>query len=97
LRLRPDRHIRRRILRLLEAEFCRNVGLMAAEDQHDMPWARQAMRLTVRASPLRRTCEYAGPLSGERFVAVLEIPPVESAETAVRAQIVKDVKTEYCK
>jgi hypothetical protein len=28
-----------------------------------------------------------------RFVAVLEIPPVESAETAVRFQIVKDVKT----
>lgn len=29
---------------------------------------------------------------GERFVAVLEIPPVESAETAVRVQIVKDFK-----
>jgi len=27
-----------------------------------------------------------------RFVAVLEIPPVESAETAVRVQIVKDLK-----
>ena len=27
-----------------------------------------------------------------RFVAVLEIPPVESAETAVRVQIVKDSK-----
>ena len=27
-----------------------------------------------------------------RFVAVLEIPLVESAETAVRVQIVKDVK-----
>jgi hypothetical protein len=27
-----------------------------------------------------------------RFVAVLEIPPVESAETAVRVQTVKDVK-----
>jgi hypothetical protein len=27
-----------------------------------------------------------------RFVAVLEIPPVESAETAVRVQIVKDAK-----
>jgi hypothetical protein len=27
-----------------------------------------------------------------RFVAVLEIPPVISAETAVRVQIVKDVK-----
>ena len=29
---------------------------------------------------------------GERFVAVLEIPPVESSETAVRVQIVKDTK-----
>jgi hypothetical protein len=29
---------------------------------------------------------------GERFVAVLEIPPVVSAETAVRVQIVKDFK-----
>jgi hypothetical protein len=28
----------------------------------------------------------------ERFVAVLEIPPVVSAETAVRVQIVKDAK-----
>lgn len=28
----------------------------------------------------------------ERFVAVLEIPPVKSAETAVRVQIVKDAK-----
>lgn len=34
---------------------------------------------------------------GERFVAVLEIPPVESAITAVRVQIVKDVKTGYSK
>lgn len=34
---------------------------------------------------------------GERFVAVLEIPPVESAATAVRAQIVKDVKSGYSK
>lgn len=29
---------------------------------------------------------------GERFVAVLEIPPVESAETAVRASIMADLK-----
>jgi hypothetical protein len=28
----------------------------------------------------------------ERFVAVLEIPPVDSAQKAVRVQIVKDVK-----
>jgi hypothetical protein len=32
-----------------------------------------------------------------RFVAVLEIPPVESAVTAVRVQIVKDVKSDYSK
>jgi hypothetical protein len=32
-----------------------------------------------------------------RFVAVLEIPPVNSAETAVRVQIVKDFKTGYAK
>lgn len=29
---------------------------------------------------------------GERFVAVLEIPPVDSAQRAVQVQIVKDVK-----
>lgn len=34
---------------------------------------------------------------GERYVAVLEIPPVVSAETAVRVQIVKDFKTGYSK
>ena len=32
---------------------------------------------------------------GERFFAVLEIPPIVSPETAVRAQIVKDVKDSY--
>lgn len=30
---------------------------------------------------------------GERFVAVLEIPPVESAKTAVQASIMADGKT----
>lgn len=30
--------------------------------------------------------------SEERFVAVLEIPPVDSAQKAVQVQIVKDVK-----
>ncbi len=32
----------------------------------------------------------------ERFVAVLEIPPLASAETAVRVQIVKDAKASRC-
>ena len=30
---------------------------------------------------------------GERFVAVLEIPPVESPQTAVKVSIVSDIKT----
>jgi len=34
---------------------------------------------------------------GERFVAVLEIPPVVDALTAVRVQIVKDIKTGHTK
>ena len=34
---------------------------------------------------------------GERFVTVLEIPPVDSAVTAVRVQIVKDFKSGYSK
>jgi hypothetical protein len=32
---------------------------------------------------------------GERLVAVLELPPVESTEAAVRVQIVKDFKNGY--
>ncbi len=34
---------------------------------------------------------------GERIVTVLEIPPVVSPQTAVRLQIVKDVKDSYSK
>lgn len=34
---------------------------------------------------------------GERFVAVLKIPPVVSAETAVRASIMADGKSGYSK
>jgi len=29
---------------------------------------------------------------GGRFVTVLEVPPVDSTETAVQVQIIKDVK-----
>jgi hypothetical protein len=47
--------------------------------------------------PKTKSCYAWSHLDGEhdertRFVAVLEIPPVESAETAVRLQIVKDFK-----
>ena len=32
---------------------------------------------------------------GERFVAVLEIPPVDSAKTAVQVQVASDVRSGY--
>jgi len=38
-----------------------------------------------------------GSDEGERFVAVLEIPPVDSPLKAVQVQIVKDVKSGHSK
>jgi transposase InsO family protein len=51
LHLRLERRIRRRILRLLEAEFCRNVQLMAAEDQHALA---TVWRVTVQSWLVRQ-------------------------------------------
>jgi transposase InsO family protein len=51
LRLRLDRKIRQRILRLLEAEFCRNVRLMAAEDPHALA---TVWRVTVQTWLVRQ-------------------------------------------
>ncbi len=50
-----------------------------------------------RETPKAKRCYAWSHLDGQndertRFVAVLENPPVVSVETAVRAQIVKDVK-----
>jgi hypothetical protein len=57
-------------------------------DLYDHPKAKRAYAWSHREGKDDR---------GERFVAVLEIPPVESALTAVRVQIVKDIKTGYSK
>ena len=51
LRLRLDPRIRRRILRLLEAEFCQNVQLMAAEDHHALA---TVWRVTVQSWLVRQ-------------------------------------------
>jgi hypothetical protein len=55
-------------------------------DLHDHPKAKRAYAWSHREGKDDK---------GERFVAVLEIPPVEDAKTAVRVQIVKDVKSGY--
>ena len=47
-----------------------------------------------KAKPVYAWSHREGPDDqGERFVAVLEIPPVDSAQRAVQVQIVKDAKT----
>jgi hypothetical protein len=60
-------------------------------------WKGQVEVYDITGHPKAKRC-YAwshreGPHhQGERFVAVLEIPPVEDAETAVRASIMADAK-----
>ena len=60
-------------------------------------WKGNVEVCDLTGHPKAKRCYAWGHLDGPRdertrFVAVLEIPPVVSAETAVRVQIVKDVK-----
>ncbi|MGO8838452.1 MAG: hypothetical protein ACLQAH_03425 [Limisphaerales bacterium] len=62
-------------------------------------WQGDVEVFDLHDHPKAKRCYAWAHLDGEndertRFVAVLEIPPVVSAETAVRVQIVKDVKKE---
>lgn len=60
-------------------------------------WQRDVEIFDVTGHPKAKRC-YAwshreGPDDqGKRFVAVLEIPPVDPAKNAVQVQVVKDVK-----
>jgi hypothetical protein len=60
-------------------------------------WQGEVEVFDLHGHPKARRCYVWSQLDGQndertRFVAVLEIPPVVSAETAVRVQIVKDAK-----
>ena len=62
-------------------------------------WKGEVEVFDLTGHPKAKRCYAWSHLDGAndertRFVAVLEIPPVESAETAVRVQIVKDHKTQ---
>lgn len=60
-------------------------------------WQGEVEVFNIRGHPAARRC-YAWAHSegendkGKRYVAVLELPPVESAQTAVRAAIVDEAK-----
>ena len=58
-------------------------GEVEVFDLHGHPKAKRAYAWSHREGPNDE---------GERFVAVLEIPPVDSALRAVQVQIVKDIK-----
>ncbi len=65
-------------------------------------WQGDAEVFDLHGHPKAKRCYAWSHLDGAkdertRFVAVLEIPPVVSAESAVRVQIVKDVKQENSK
>ena len=60
-------------------------------------WQGDVEVFDLHGHPKAKRCYAWSHLDGPndertRFVAVLEIPPVESAETAVRVQIVADTK-----
>lgn len=57
-------------------------------------WEGEVEVFNIRGHPIARRC-YAwahDTEEGKRYVAVLELPPVESARTAVRAAIVDEAK-----
>ena len=60
-------------------------------------WQGDVEVFDLQGHPKAKRCYAWSHRQGEndqdaRFVAVLEIPPVESAETAIRVQVVKDFK-----
>ena len=57
-------------------------------------WEGEVEVFNIRGHPKAKRC-YAWAHAtdkGERYVAVLELPPVDSARTAVRAAIVEEAK-----
>jgi hypothetical protein len=63
----------------------------------EIVWAGDVEVFDLHGHPDAKRCYAWSHLEGKndertRFVAVLEIPPVDSAQKAVQVQIVKDVK-----
>ncbi|MBC7932758.1 MAG: hypothetical protein H7Z38_19525 [Rubrivivax sp.] len=57
-------------------------------------WEGEVEVFNIRGHPKARRCyAWSHETDGERrYVAVLELPPVDSAQTAVRAAIVEEVR-----
>lgn len=65
--------------------------------QGQIVWEGDVEVFSLRGHPKARRCyawSHETEDKGKRFVAVLELPPVDSAQTAVRAAIVAETKGE---
>src|SRR4029453_9330898 len=79
-----------------ESEYAGNEEVLETF-QGETVWSGNVEIFNIRGPPKPKKCYWwshsAGKNDkGERFVAVLELPPVDSAETAVRAAVVAEIK-----
>ena len=63
-------------------------------------WQGDVEVFAIRGHPTAKRCyawAHETSETGKRYVAVLELPPVVSAETAVRAAIIEEYRTKHGK
>lgn len=68
--------------------------------QGQIVWQGDVEAFDLRGHPKAKRCyawAHATDDKGKRYVAVLELPPVDSAQSAVRAAIVEEVKKKNAK
>lgn len=80
-----------------EAEYLENVPVNEVF-QGETVWQGEVAVFNIRGHPKAKRCYAWSHLTGQsdegkRYVAVLELPPVDSAETAVRAAILQEVRS----
>jgi hypothetical protein len=64
--------------------------------QDQIVWQGEVEVFNIHGHPKARRCyawSYKTDNGGKRYMAVLELPPVDSAQTAVKAAIVSDIKS----
>ncbi len=80
-----------------ESQYLETVPVIE-EFQGETIWQGEIEVFELRGHPKAKRCYAWGHATGEsdqgrRYVAVLELPPVNSAQTAVRAGIMQEIKS----
>jgi hypothetical protein len=80
-----------------KAHFIKSMPILETFEEQ-IVWQGTVHIFDIQDNPLTNRCyAWSSPIEGSnkrRFYAVLNIPPVDSPEKAVRASIVHDYKTE---